>query len=257
MIKLGKKAAEAKEVAKEGLGEYFIYTVEGTETIRNGWSKRMRSLEAAQVPVKIQYRYRPTEYGEELVRMYLLTNDKQSKLGTTPLPDGTVRLFRQNGRDGLSFLVAQPIKYVPIGDKIELNLGADPEVIFELVKLRSWRDALWLQINGTGIFRRVDQPGVQIKVNSSVAGWDEHSLYCQRIRNYTKEPIELEIRRAFAGHVIFRSELEAKNHDFQTVQYTAAVKPGEKAALLYEIVQRQGYNAKQNNVTIERAAVGE
>ena len=125
-----------KEVAKEGLGEYFIYTIEGTETIPNGWSKRLRSLEAAKVPVKIQYRYRPAEYGENLVRMYLLTNDKESKLGTTPLPDGTFRLFRQNGRDGLSFLAAQSIKYIPIGDKIELNLGADPEVIFELVKLR-------------------------------------------------------------------------------------------------------------------------
>ena len=48
----------------------------------------MRSLEAAKVPLKIQYRYRPAEYGEHLVRMYLLTNDKDSKLGTTPLPDG-------------------------------------------------------------------------------------------------------------------------------------------------------------------------
>src|SRR5208283_89830 len=108
------KAVAPKEVAKEGLGEYFIYTIEGTETIRNGWSKRMRSLEAAKVPFKIQYRYRPSEYGDRLVRMYLLTNDKESKLGTTPLPDGTVRLFRQNARDGLSFLVAQSIKYVPI-----------------------------------------------------------------------------------------------------------------------------------------------
>jgi len=249
------KPEAPKEVAKEGLGEYFIYTIEGTETIRNGWSKRMRSLEAAKVPVKIQYRYRPVEYGEELVRMYLLTNDKDSKLGTTPLPDGTVRLFRQNGRDGLSFLVAQAIKYVPIGDKIELNLGPDPEVIFELVKLRSWRDALWLQINGTNIFRRVDQPGVQIEINSSVAGWDDRTLFCQRVRNYTKKPIELEIRRAFNGHAIFRSGLDAKNHDFQTVEYTAAVRPGEKEDLLYEIVQRQGHNAKQNNVTIEHAAV--
>ena len=244
-----------KEVAKEGLGEYFIYTIEGTETIRNGWSKRMRSLEAAKVPVKIQYRYRPAEYGDTLVRMYLLTNDKESKLGTTPLPDGTVRLFRQNGHDGLSFLVAQAIKYVPIGDKIELNLGADPEVIFELVKLRFWRDTIWMQVNGVNIFRRVDQPGVQIEVNSSVAGWDDHTLFCQRVRNYTKKPIDLEIRRTFNGQVTFRSELQAKNHDFQTVQYTAAVNPGEKAELLYEIVQRQGYNAKQNNVTIERAAV--
>ena len=52
---------------------------------------------------------------------------------------------------------------------------------------------------------------MQIEVNSSVAGWDDHALFAQRVRNYTKKPIDLEIRRAFAGHVVFRSELAAKN----------------------------------------------
>ncbi len=249
------RAEAPKEVAKEGLGEYFIYTIEGTETIRAGWSKRMRSLEAEAVPMKIQYRYRPAEYGEQLVRMVLLTNDKESKLDTTPLPDGTVRLFRRNGRDGLTYLTAQPIKYVPIGDKFELNLGVDPEVIFDLVKLRTSRDELWMLVNGANIYRRVDRAGVQIEVNSTVAGWDDRATFAQRVRNYTKKPIDLEIRRTLPGHVVFRSELPVKNHDFQTVQYTANVKPGEKANLLYETVQRQGYNAKQNNVTIERAAI--
>jgi hypothetical protein len=242
-----------KQVIKEGLSEYFIYTIEGTETIPNGWSKRMRSFEGTTVPFKIQYRYRPAEYGDRLVRMYLLTNDKDSKLGTTPLPDGVVRVFRNNGRGGLSFLAAQPVKYIPIGDKIELNLGADPEVIFELVKWRTWRDALWMHLDGTDIYRRVDDPGVQIEVNSSLGGWDEHALYSQRVRNYSKRPIDLEVRRTFPGHVIFRSNLPAKNHDYQTAQYTATVKPVEKADLLYEIIQHQGHNAKQNNVTIERS----
>jgi hypothetical protein len=247
--------SEPKQVAKEGLSEYFIYTIEGTETIRNGWSKRMRSLEGATVPFKIQYRYRPAEYGDQLVRMYLLTNDKDSKLGSTPLPDGVVRVFRNNGRDGLSFLVAQQIKYIPIGDKIELNLGPDPEVIFELIKLRTWRDDLWTHLNGASVFKKVGEADMEIEVNSSVAGWDEHALYSQRVRNYTKKPINLEIRRPFPGHVVFRSELPAKNFDFQTVQYTADVKPAEKVDLLYEIIQRIGHNAKQNNVTIEQAPV--
>jgi hypothetical protein len=244
-----------KQIAKEGLGEYFIYTIEGTETIRNGWSKRMRSLESATVPFKIQYRYRPAEYGDQLVRMYLLRNDKDSKLGSTPLPDGTVRVFRQNGRDGLSFLVAQQVKYIPIGDKIELNLGPDPEVIFELIKLRTWRDNLWLRLYGLNVFKKVGAPGVAIEVNSSMVGWDDRTVYSQRVRNYTAKPINLEVRRTFPGHVVFRSKLAAKNFDYQTVEYTADVKPGEKADLLYEIVQRQGHNAKQQNVTIEPAPV--
>ena len=66
--------AEAKQIVKEGLSEYFIYTIEGTETIPNGWSKRMRSFEGRTVPFRIQYRYRPAEYGVGLVRLYLLTN---------------------------------------------------------------------------------------------------------------------------------------------------------------------------------------
>jgi hypothetical protein len=244
-----------KQVIKEGLSEYFIYTIEGTETIPNGWSKRLRSLDAAEVPFKIQYRYREPEYGPQLVRMYLLKNDKDSKLGTTPLPDGVVRLFRDNGRRGLSFLIAQPIKYIPIGDKIELNLGPDPDVVFELLKLKVWRNTLWMQINGADVFHRVDEPGVQIDVNSSLVGWDDHTLYAQRVRNYTAKPIELEIRRPFDGHIVFRSGLKAKNYDFRTAEYTATVEAGKKADLLYEIVQHQGRNAKQNNVTLEEAKV--
>jgi len=249
------KTEEPKQVAKEGLGEYFIYTIEGTETIRNGWSKRMRSLEAAKAPFKIQYRYRPAEYGDQLVRMYLLTNDKDSTLGATPLPDGMVRVFRQNGRDGLSFLVAQAVKYIPIGDKIELNLGPDPEVIFELIKLRTWRDNLWVQLHGASVFSKVGETGVVVEINSSVVGWDDHTIFSQRVRNYTKKPIDLEVRRTFPGHIVFRGDLPAKNHDYQTVEYTATVKPAEKIDLLYEIIQHQGWLAKQNNVTIEKAQV--
>ena len=244
-----------KEIIKEGLSEYFIYTIEGTETILNGWSKRMRSLEALEVPFKIQYRYRPPEYGPQLVRMYLLKNDKDSKLGTTPLPDGIVRLFKDNGRRGLSYLVAQPIKYIPIGDKIELNLGPDPDVVFELLKIKVWRNNIWMQINGADVFHRVDEPGVQIEVNSTLAGWDDHTIYAQRVRNYTTKPIDLEIRRPFDGHVVFRSGLMAKNYDFRTVEYTATVEPGKKSDLLYEILQHQGRNAKQNNVTLEEARI--
>jgi len=170
-------APAPKEIIKEGLSEYFIYTIEGTETIANGWSKRMRSLEGMTVPFKIQYRYRPQEYGDQLVRMYLLTNDKASKLGTTPLPDGMVRVFRENGRDGLSFLAAQSVKYIPIGDKIELNLGADPNVIFELIKLRAYRNNIWMQLGGLDVFRRVDDGAGQIEVNSSVsAGMTTRSI---------------------------------------------------------------------------------
>lgn len=246
---------EEKQIIKEGLSEYFIYSIEGTETIPNGWSKRMRSFEGSAVPFKIQYRYRPEEYGEQLVRMLLLTNNTESKLGTTPLPNGTVRIFRDNGRDGLSYLTAQAIKYIPIGDKIELNLGPDPSVLFDLVKLRTFRDDIWMRINGANVFRRVGQPGMQIEVNSSVAGWDDHEIDSQRVRNYTGKTIEVEVRRPLPGHVVFRSQLKPVLHDYQTVQFTASVDAGKKADLLFEVIRHQGHNSKQSNVTLEDGEV--
>jgi hypothetical protein len=244
-----------KEIVKEGLSEYFIYTIEGTETINNGWSKRMRSFEGQTVPFKIQYRYRPVEYGEQLVRMYLLTNDKESKLGTTPLPDGVVRVFRDNGRDGLSYLTQQQIKYVPIGDKIELNLGPDPEVIFELIKLKVFRGELWLQIHGQTEMRKIGGDEVVKIENASLVGWDDHEIYTQRIRNYTSKEIDVEIRRAFPGHIVFKSRLEPTLHDYQTVEIKTKVAAGKRSDLLFEIVRKQGTSVKQNNVTLQTAEV--
>lgn len=246
---------EAKQIIKEGLSEYFIYTIDGTETIPHGWSKRLRSFEAEDVPFKVQYRYRPREYGDQLVRMYILTNDEKSKLGTTPMPDGFVRIFRDNGRDGLSFLAQQPVKYIPIGDKIEINLGADPEVIFELVKLRAWRDNIWMQINGLNIFKQVGG-GVVIEQASNVVGWDDHALFTQRIRNYTSKAIDVEVRRSYGGHITFRSAIpEVKLFDFQTVEFRTMVNAGQRVDLLHEVVNSQGRNQKQNNVTLVQGDV--
>ncbi len=249
------EAAAPKEIIKEGLSEYFIYTIEGTETINNGWSKRMRSFDGPAVPFKIEYRYRPQEYGEQLVRMYLLKNDKESKLGTTPLPDGIVRVFRDNGRDGLSYLTQQSVKYIPIGDKIELNLGVDPEVLFELIKLKVSRSDLILQINGTSEFRKIGGDGVLKEENATLVGWGDHEIFSQRIRNYSGKDINVEVRRTLPGHITFKSQLEPKLHDYQTVEFKATVAAGKKADLLFEVIRMQGTSAKQNNVTLQEGKV--
>jgi hypothetical protein len=248
--------SEEKQIIKEGLSEYFIFSIPGAETIPNGWSKRLRAIEAPEAPFKVQYRYRPVQYGDQLVRMYLLTNDEASGLGASPLPDGIVRVFRHNGRDGLSFLAQQPTKYIPVGDKIEVNLGPDPEVIFELIKLKAFRDTIWMKMHGVDVYRQVDDGAMDIDVRSTVAGWADHEIYTQRIRNYTAKPIEVEVRRAFPGHAAFRSALPGvKLFDFRTPEFTTTVAPGQKADARFEIVRQQGRNAKQNNVILVEAEI--
>jgi len=243
-------ASDAKKVIKEGLSEYFIYTIEGTETIKHTWSKRMRSFQGKQVPFRVEYRYRPAEYGDAMVRLYLLRNDEASDLGTTPLPDGIVLLYRDNARDGLSFLVQQRTEYVPIGQEIVLNLGPDPEVIHERIRLRTWRDHFWFLRKSLKVYYSPDE-GHRIDVHDTVAGWDEHELWIERIRNYRPKPIDVEIRRNFEGHVLFRSQLDPILYNYRSPQFRARIDPGQKKDLRYELVHHNGYNKKQDNVTLE------
>ena len=238
-----------KQIVKEGLSEYFVYTVPGTETVKHTWSKRMRLFQGSDVQFRTLYRYRPAEYGPQLVRMFLLRNDQASSLGETPWPDGTLRLFRDNGRDGLSFVVQQSIKYVPIGQEIELNLGPDPEVIHEHVRLKSWRDNFWFHRGGANLYFS-PQEGHRVEIRDSVVGWDDHQVWIERIRNYRDKPIDIEIRRSFSGHVVFRSDLDPTLHDYHTPQFRTHVKAGEKRELSYELTIHEGYNKKQDNVTL-------
>ena len=241
-----------KDIVKEGLSEYFIFTIPGTESVANTWSKRMRLFAGQEVPFRIQYRYRPQEYGEALVRLYLLRNDEESELGSTPLPDGIVRLYRDNGRDGLSFLTEQNIRYVPIGQEIELNLGTDPEVVHEQVRLKSFRDSFWYSRHGVSVYYSPDE-GHRIQLKDTIAGWDDHQQWIDRIRNYRGEAIDVEIRRSFDGHVVFKSGLAPELHDYRTPQFSARVEAGQRRDLAYELVFKQGYNKKQDNVTLKRA----
>ena len=244
-----------KEIAKEGVSEYFIFAIPGVETIPSGWSKRMRAIDAEEVPFAVKHRYRPAEYGEQLARVWTLTNDEKSKLGGSPMPDGKVRVFRQNGRGGLAYLAAVDTKYIPAGDKMELNLGADPEVIFELIKLRAFRDNIWLRIGMADVYRRVGEPGIDIDSNSAVQGWDEHGVFNQRIRNFSAKPVDVEVRRAYSGDNDFISMLPgAKNHDNNTVEFSVVVAAGAEKDNIFEILSRNGRNAKQNRVALANAA---
>ncbi|HEX4795884.1 MAG TPA: hypothetical protein VH370_19000 [Humisphaera sp.] len=112
-----------------------------------------------------------------------------------------------------------------------------------------------MQVNGTNVFRRVGDGAVRIEVNSSIAGWDEHQLFSQRIRNYSSKPIEVEVRRSFDGHNVFRSLLKPTLHDYRTVQFQANLEAGQKTELYFELLTHQGRNAKQNNVTLENVEV--
>jgi len=219
------------EIIKEGLSEYFIYTIQGTQSIPNQTSKRLSSFFARQVKFDIVYRLRPHQYGPRPVRFFVLKNDEEHKLGTTPLPDGLVRTFRDNGRDGLAFLGQEPVKYVPIKADIELNVGPDDEVVEESKCMDAERAKF--------VFDRKKQ----------VTGWDEKRSFRDEVRNYKAKPVRIEVRRVIDGDITLEAEA-ARLFDFHTAEFTFDIKAGEKFGWEYMYTERNGTSAKQNAITL-------
>lgn len=246
---------EEKDVAKESLSEYYIFSIEGTETIPNQWSKRLRSGHAKAIEVDTVYRYRPREYGNILARVLMFKNDKKSSLGEAPLPEGNIQIYQNNQQGSLTYIKGIALKYTSVGEKVELNSGIDPEIFFQLVNLKNWRDNIWMHYRKGNVYRRIGDGHIIVDHNSKVAGWDEHSLYVQHLKNFTDKPIKVEIRRLVQGDAEVLSKLNIKKHDFQTVDIHSQLAVGEKQELLYETSIKKGRNAKQNQVLLETKAV--
>ena len=49
-------------------------------------------------------------------------------LGLSPLPDGMVRLFSEYENKDLAYVGGTETKYVPIGDRVEVNVGRDQDI---------------------------------------------------------------------------------------------------------------------------------
>ncbi|MCK5649253.1 MAG: hypothetical protein KAI22_10270 [Gammaproteobacteria bacterium] len=241
-----------KEVTKDSLSEYYIFTIEGTETIPDQWAKRLRSSFAETIKIDTIYRYRPREYGNILARVLIFKNDKKSTLGEAPLPEGQIQIYQKNQQGSLTYIAGLPLKYTSIGDKVELNSGVDPEIYFQLVNLKNWHDNIWMHYRKGNLYRRIGDGHLQVDHNSTVAGWNEHRSYVQHLRNFTDKAIKVEIRRLIPGDALVKSHLEIKKHDFQTVDIHSILAVGDKQELEYEILTKKGRNAKQSQVIIQK-----
>jgi len=225
----------APRIVKEGLSEYFIFTVEGEQTVKNGWAQRMVSFKAREVPFEILYRLREHQYGPRPVRFFILANDEEHKMGESPLPDGVIRVFRDNGKDGLAYYTTQATKYIPIKEKVELNVGTDDEIVYE----RSVLDV------ARSDFIYDHSP-------PRVVGWNETRKWQEEIRNYRAKAIKVEIRHVLGGHVEFAMEDSPKLFDYHTVEYVVELPARQTQKWTSEGLFHLGRNQKQNRVELKK-----
>jgi hypothetical protein len=217
-------AAEPKKIEKEGLSEYFLYTIEGTETIPTGWSKRLISFDIDDVPVVNLYKYEQERYRNNVVRFLSFKNDEEHELGETPIPGGMLKVYRDAGEGGhLSYTGQSSFKYIPVDEEVELNLGPVADVVVE-PKLMDFKTEQY----------RFDYRG-------NIAGWDEIRTFAIEVRNTRDIPVRVEIKRNFpTQYWRLRTSDEYEKVDLDTVKFTLALEPRSKTKFEYTLRIYQG-----------------
>ena len=219
-------ADKPREVLKEEMGEYFLYTVAGRDTIPTGWSKRMPSFKTAGVPITSYYKFERERWGEAVMRYYRFTNSAPSKLGKEPLPDGAVMAFRLATDDKLyGFVGRTSVKYIPIKETVELELGNDLEVLVKPTMIN------WVKTD------------LAFNAEGNVKGWTIKETWEFEVQNSKDIDIVLDLRRNFAGDWSLATEAKYEKVDANKVKFVLPLKSREKQKFSYELTTRQGTNA--------------
>ena len=218
---------EIKQIAKQALSEYYLYTIEGKETIPNRWAKRLPSFDISEIPVVNFYKFEENRYGKRAVRFLSFKNDKAHKLGQTPIPQGNIRVYRNvSDNKHLAYEGASKFKYIPVDQKVELNLGQVQDVIVE-PKLMNYQRNEYIY----------DKHG-------NVSGWHERKTYQMTVKNTRDVKIKIEIKRNFKDQYWELNKEgdfgKYKKVDLDTVSFELELEPRSQKVFSYTHVQYEG-----------------
>jgi hypothetical protein len=273
-------AARAKMVVKQGLSEYFLFTIEGREDIQDKEPKRLVALKVAEVPLECFYKLSDRDGGTFFTKYYRFKNlkllDEQGKekklsamenLGLSPLPDGMVRLFSEYQSKDLAYVGGTQTKYVPIGDRVEVNVGRDQDITI----LRRLRDQRISNVIARQYKRRLDDSFVQ---SYDLVDYDETFFFEEEIVSGKPVEAKTELERRFEANVVLwgpegqpkdwnsdeagayvdlhhlagRVERVDQNH----VKYFLDLKPGQKQFVSYAVTYKRRKAGPELNIEKKR-----
>ena len=267
LVSFGPPPEKPKVVVKEALSEYFLFTVAGRETIEDKVPKRLVALKVADVPLESIYKLSDRTGDQTFTKFYRFKNAKlldekgkekklsaMENLGLSPLPNGTVRLFSEYKNKDLAYVGGTETKYVPIGDRVEVNVGPDKDITIQ----RRLKDQKITSVVARQYKRRLDD---QFVLYYDLIDYDETFFYEEELVSGKRVPAKIEVERQFAGDVVLWGEGEApkgwtsnepgayvdlhavggrvERVDQQHVKYFMDVSPGKKQVMSYSVTYKR------------------
>jgi hypothetical protein len=273
-------AIEPKKVVKEGLSEYFLFTIEGREDIKDKEPKRLVALKAADVPLESIYKLSDRSGDQGFTKFYRFRNVKlldekgnpkklssMENLGLSPLPNGTVRLFSEYRNKDLAYVGGTETKYVPIGDRVEVNVGPDKDITIQ----RRVKDQKTSNVVARQYRRRLDNDFV---LYYDLIDYDETFFYEEELVSGKPVPAKIEVERQFNANVVLWAEGEepkgwtsnaagayvdlhtvggrVERVDQQHVKYFMDLTPAKKQRVEYSVTYKRRNVGPELNVERKR-----
>src|SRR5208282_6275239 len=187
---------------------YFLFTIEGREDIKDKEPKRLVALKAVEVPLESIYKLSDRTGDKGFTKFYRFKNVKllddkgkekklpsMENLGLSPLPNGTVRLFSEYITKDLAYAGGTETKYVPIGDRVEVNVGADKDITIQ----RHVKDQKIGNVVARQYKRRLDD---QFVLYYDLIEYDETFFYEEELVSGKPVVAKTEVERQFDAEVV-------------------------------------------------------
>ncbi len=258
---------QPKQVIKQGLSEYFLFTIEGREDIKDNEPKRLVAMKVTDVPLESVYKLSDRTRDQGFTKFYRFKNvkllDDQGKekklssmanLGLSPLPNGAVKLFSEYRNKDLAYVGGTETEYVPIGDRVEVNVGPDKDITIQ----RRLKDQKISNVVARQYKRRLDDQFVQYY---DLLDYDETFFYEEELVSGKPVPAKIEVERQFDANVVLwgsegKPEGWTSNEpgayvdlhtsaglvervDQQHVKYFMDLSPGKKQVVQYSVTYKR------------------
>jgi len=208
---------------KTGAAGPYICPLAGQIDMAQGETKLLTYLQAGQVPVQRLYRYDPDQYGGEPHLFWAFANTQEGGLGALPLTGGKVDVYAAGvGQEpNLIRLGEGNMPDKKVGEKVELDLGGDPNLVVERT-LGDYQTAN-LHIDAWG---RID-------------GLDTREQYQTIVRNRTGRQVALEVIHSLEGVWEVQTDVEYRQ-DNNKVVCALNLAPDEARTLSYTVITHHG-----------------
>jgi hypothetical protein len=116
------------------------------------------------------------------------------------------------------------VKYIPVNEFVELELGNDQEVMVKPTMM-DWQ-----------------KTDIAFDTEGNVIGWNEKQTWQFEVQNSKDIPVVLDIRRNFSGDFTITTTAKYDRVGATKVKFIVPLKPREKQTFTYDVVIKHGTN---------------